>query len=43
MMYYNVVEDNKYGCVIMQNNGVMKIINFMHAQQAQTRLSFHRL
>ena len=26
-----LIESNKYGCVIMQNNGAMKIVNFMHA------------
>ena len=38
-----LIENNKYGCVIMQNNGAMKIINFMHAQMAETRCSFLRL
>ena len=35
-----LIENNKYGCVIMQNNGAMKIVNFTHAQTAETRHSF---
>ena len=29
-----LIENNKYGCTMkgMQNNGAMKIVNFMHAQ-----------
>ena len=38
-----LIETNKYGCVIIQNNGAMKIVNFMHAQMAETRCSFLRL
>ena len=34
--------DNKYGCVIVQNNGAMKIVNFMYAQTAKTRHSILR-
>ena len=37
-----LIENNKYGCVIMQNNGAMKIVNFTHAQTAETRRSFCR-
>ena len=35
-----LIENNKYGCVTMkgmQNNGAMKIVNFMHAQMAKVR------
>ena len=35
-----LIESNKYGCIIMQNNGAMKIVNFTHAQIAETRRSF---
>ena len=28
-----LIENNKYGCIIMQNNGAMKIVNFMHVKQ----------
>ena len=35
-----LIENNNYGCVIMQNNGAMKIVNFTHAQTAETRCSF---
>ena len=31
-----LIENNKYGCVIMQNNWAMKIVNFMHVQTAET-------
>ena len=34
-----LIEKNNDGCVIMQNNGAMKIVNFTHAQ---TRRSFLR-
>ena len=34
------VENNNDGYVIMQNNGAMKIVNFAHAQTAETRRSF---
>ena len=30
-----LMENNKYGWVIMQNNWAMKIVNFMHAQTAE--------
>ena len=33
-----LIESYKYGYVIMQNNGAMKKVNFMHAQTAETRL-----
>ena len=36
-----LIENNKYGYITMQNNGAMKIVNFMHAQVAETRRSFH--
>ena len=36
-------ENNKYGYVTMQNNGTMEIVNFTHAQTAETRRSFLRL
>ena len=43
VMLRNVlIENNKFGCVIMQNNGAMKIVNFTHAQTAETRHSFLR-
>ena len=32
-----LIENNKYGCIIMQNNWAMKIVNFTHAQTAETR------
>ena len=35
-----LIENNKYGYVTMQNNGAMKIVNFMHVQTAETRCSF---
>ena len=35
--------ENQNGCVILQNNGPMKIVNFVHAQTAETRFSFRRL
>ena len=38
-----LIENIKYGCVIMQNNGAMKLVNFTHAQTAETRRSFHHL
>ena len=34
------IENNNYGCIIMQNNGAMKIVNFTYAQTAETRRSF---
>ena len=37
-----LIENNNYGCVIMQNNGVMKIVNYTHVQTAETRCSFLR-
>ena len=40
-----LIENNKYGRVIMQNNGTMKIVNFTHAQMAWLKpgvLSFAR-
>ena len=37
-----LIENNNYGCVIMQKNGAMKIVNFMHVQTAETRHSFLR-
>ena len=35
-----LIENNKYCCVIMQNNGAMKIVNFTHVQMVETRHSF---
>ena len=35
-----LIENNKYGYVTMQNNGAIKIVNFTHAQTAETRHSF---
>ena len=35
-----LIKNKKYGWVIMQNDGAMKIVNFMHAQTAETRCSF---
>ena len=35
-----LIENNKYGYVTMQNNGAMKLVNFTHAQTAETRRSF---
>ena len=35
-----LIENNNSGCVIMQNNEAMKIVNFTHAQTAETRRSF---
>ena len=35
-----LIENNKYGYITMQNNGAMKIINFTHAQTAETRRFF---
>ena len=35
-----LIQNNHYGCIIMHNNGAMKIVNFMHAQTAETRCSF---
>ena len=35
-----LIENNNSGCVIMQNNKAMKIVNFTHAQTAETRRSF---
>ena len=35
-----LIENIKYGCIIMQNNGAMKIVNFTHAQMAKTSCSF---
>ena len=37
-----LIENNKYGCIIIQNNGAMKIVNLTHVQMAETRCSFHR-
>ena len=34
-----LIENNKFGFAIMQNNGAMKIVNFMHTQTAETRHS----
>ena len=31
-----LIESNKYGCDIVQNNGTMKIVNFTHVQMAET-------
>ena len=31
-----LIENNKYGYITMQNNGAMKIVNFTHAQTAET-------
>ena len=31
-----LIQNNKYGYVIMQNNGAMKIANFTHAQMGET-------
>ena len=28
-----LIENHKYGCVIMQKNGAMKIVNFTHVQR----------
>ena len=36
-----LIENNKYGCVIMQNNEAMKIVNFTHVQTAEIRHSFY--
>ena len=38
-----LIENIKYGCVIMQNNGAMKIVNFTHVQMAEIRHSFLHL
>ena len=35
-----LIENIKYGCIIMQNNRAMKLVNFTHAQTAETRYSF---
>ena len=32
-----LIENNNYGCVSMQNNRAMKLVNFAHAQTAETR------
>ena len=37
-----LIENNKYGYIIMQNIVAMKIVNFTHAQMAETRHSFCR-
>ena len=37
-----LIENNNYACVIMQNNGAMKIVNFTNVQMAETRRSFLR-
>ena len=37
-----LIENNNYSCVIMQNNGAMKVVNFAHAQTAETKRSFLR-
>ena len=31
-----LIENSKYGCIIMQNNGAMKKVNFTHVQMAET-------
>ena len=38
---YVLIENNKYGCVIMQNNGTTKLVNSTQAKTAETRHSFH--
>ena len=38
-----LIENNKYGYITIQNNGAMKIVNFTHAQTAETRRSFLHL
>ena len=38
----HLVENNKSGHIIMQTNGVMKMVNFMHSQTAETWNSFFR-
>ena len=44
MLRYDVlIENNKCSYIIMQNNEAMKIVNFTHAQTAETKHSFHRL
>ena len=35
-----LTENNKCGYVTMQNNRTMKVVNFTHAQMAETRRSF---
>ena len=35
-----LIENNKYGYNIMQNNGTMKAVHLTHAQMAETRHSF---
>ena len=40
--FYSVMLCDEYGYVTMQNNGAMKIVNFTHAQMAETRHSFLR-
>ena len=37
-----LIENSKYSYVTMQNNGAMKIVDFTHAQTAETRHSFLR-
>ena len=34
------LENNKYVCVIMQNDRAMKIVSFKHAQMAETMQAF---
>ena len=38
-----LIENIRYGCIIIQNNGAMKLVNFTHAQTAETKCSFHHL
>ena len=35
-----LIENNKFGCIIMQNNGAMEIFDFTHVQTAETRRYF---
>ena len=43
MLHDDVLLENiKYGCIIMQNNGAVLLVNFTHAQTAETRHSFCR-
>ena len=35
-----LIKNNNYGCINMQNNGAMKIVNFTHVQMTETRRSF---
>ena len=36
MLHDNVLIENKYGCVIMHDNGAMIIVHFIDAQMAET-------